>query len=750
MKLSIQDVTRSQLSKFLPSIFNKLTDNEFLAFFYWYDDVESKITDIKHIQIVPRILMSIHKNAPVHSSGIMYSFGYFQQPFDTQSSLFYQLCRYYAEQLEGEENVKQAKKELLDFFLEAKKQDLENIDYRLKKTEYNNVFKIYSRDNLEIALKRFVMANNTVIDPVLMVCDTLDTHLKATQRKSFYGDLLTKIVMAVRNPNGGLIPETPNKLRYLYVGEKSTLLANDTLLEEAKQMLRNKFSPNEIYAKTNWFFNKYDLKWRKPISDEQTSVPNIPFDTMFMKSQSKFVGREEEIYGYINNGDTDKFYSLIDEGWDVYLSDVLEHPTLYKHYPKLFNLPIFYAKTSRGNNGKKGDYSFYYNPEKNFIVIFGNPQYFDLKTTLLHETQHAIQNIENFGTGGNTFIAKMIQALGGENIKSYFFIRQNVKNVFVANATIEGRYSASKYNELYRFCSVNVKEILRKAEGDTIYYSSIKEVIDGLVNAYIQPIPEGSRHAISTFLGKEICDQLDVLSDYVKKAVTVSNRLIGQGYTDSQVGKIFFDTYEALAGEIEARDVQHSSKIEEGLRDYIAPLSSESIDEQKVTIVFDDLLFGEDVPKNKIKGAVEQTDDKKYVIHLFESYSAEPTLHEIGHIVCDMIGKEYVELTVANSFDNDTVESYGGLQEVFCELFLCYLVRQKLSEDLNDDISEGRKLLDNTLFDEKFNEIFYAKEDRKLDEEFMSRILFMTKLDEITIQEIPVEIKEEQVMEADK
>ena len=101
--------------KSLPtSEFNKLGEGEFIVFFYFFDDATSSIIDIKGVKVVPTIHLSLYKNMPTHTSGEAYSFGYFQIPFDTQSSLFYHFLRYYYAKEEG-----QNRSLLLSFFQES-------------------------------------------------------------------------------------------------------------------------------------------------------------------------------------------------------------------------------------------------------------------------------------------------------------------------------------------------------------------------------------------------------------------------------------------------------------------------------------------------------------------------------------------------------------------------------------------------------------------------------------------------------
>lgn len=98
------------------------------------------------------------------------------------------------------------------------------------------------------------------------------------------------------------------------------------------------------------------------------------------------------------------------------LSDVLDHPELFKLYPELKNVDVIRDITKKSGSASyqpaagKGD-----NPtirlssqdvaDANAHAPYSNPialaTIAKVKSTLLHETQHAVQNIEGFARGGS-------------------------------------------------------------------------------------------------------------------------------------------------------------------------------------------------------------------------------------------------------------------------------------------------------------------------------------------------------------
>ena len=62
---------------------------------------------------------------------------------------------------------------------------------------------------------------------------------------------------------------------------------------------------------------------------------------------------------------------------------------------------------------------------------------------------------------------------------------------------------------------------------------------------------------------------------------------MGQGFTANDVDRLIHRSYEALLGEVEARDVQNTQLMEEDLQGYLLPLTSEAILEKDINVFFD-------------------------------------------------------------------------------------------------------------------------------------------------------------------
>ena len=158
--------------------------------------------------------------------------------------------------------------------------------------------------------------------------------------------------MAKDNPKllGKLYQNAKDVSLNSFAGEKA-ITANVGKLDQAKAMLENGADEVEIWQKTGWFKDK-DEAWKFEIGDNKARLnPNF-----------KSGGR---------------------------LSELLEHEELFKAYPELRDIKI------KKIIDEKGEKLGYYDPNKKEIAI----NHIGDKSTLMHEVQHAIQEIEGFAKG---------------------------------------------------------------------------------------------------------------------------------------------------------------------------------------------------------------------------------------------------------------------------------------------------------------------------------------------------------------
>jgi hypothetical protein len=88
--------------------------------------------------------------------------------------------------------------------------------------------------------------------------------------------------------------------------------------------------------------------------------------------------------------DDTKLKQFMDTDVPLPMREVYDHPELYAAYPEIADMPVYF---NRGGSSA-------FKPEKNTFSI-GTEGYTDLRSPLLHEVQHKIQELQKWGKGGN-------------------------------------------------------------------------------------------------------------------------------------------------------------------------------------------------------------------------------------------------------------------------------------------------------------------------------------------------------------
>lgn len=248
----------------------------------------------------------------------------------------------------------------------------------------------------------------------------------------------------------GRMNNAKDKFSFIFGGEKA-LGANKAKLETAQDMLKNGVKDDEIWAKTGWY-KDIDGKWKFEINakggklkelnaselDEATKIIKrdyfdkqmnlkeledfiqfkngyIDFDAIkkfydLPKSMSKdeltqkFPYFKMSVNDYMEHG----FYKDIDllhdeimparkilnqEYSKTPLNEVLDDPELFASYPQLKDVKVSVDEL-------KSTEQAHFNPSKNEIVLSSRLDAEDMKSSLYHEIQHKIQEIEGFARGG--------------------------------------------------------------------------------------------------------------------------------------------------------------------------------------------------------------------------------------------------------------------------------------------------------------------------------------------------------------
>ena len=246
-----------------------------------------------------------------------------------------------------------------------------------------------------------------------------------------------------------------------FAGEKA-LNASANKLSKAKAMLEKGEDEVKIWQSTGWYKDK-DGAWKFEIDDSPAKIKN-------------------------QNADK--------------LGDLLEHKELFKAYPELKDIKI--KKIIDEKVGKLG----YYDPNEKEIALRDISD----KSTLMHEVQHAIQDVEGFAKGGGQAEARSF--LRGKEGRKY---EQELKGIdkTLSNLLLETQHMRMRYGEI------------PQSERE---YEYAKELFRGINNK------------------EKVYADFSVLRDDLQKKLFEIDKKIR--LQDIQ------DTYKKIHGEAEARNVE--------------------------------------------------------------------------------------------------------------------------------------------------------------------------------------------------
>jgi hypothetical protein len=719
--------------------FNFLTlkSEPYFVFDYSLLEASSSIL-VKASRIVYQINDYIYKNMQAEH------IGYIRQPFDTSNYLFYCLLK---SACTDEESLDK----LNNLFVSYKMKDIEENKKNLKKIIKGSQ-EINSNISFQTALTNIFKSNPKPIQGLCMVYDLIDNYTQYFHQKSIYGECLTKIVKAVKNPNGGLIPEFPNsKMRYLIVGELAA--RNDEKmqkqLDEAKDLFRSGNTSYQVYLETGWYFNKFDFKWRKRVSDdsfyfEQEKLNSLDGASYFIPKgfDPDPLSYRSMISGFLDGNPT--ITNLIIKGYDGKIKDYISFEEAYKLYPDLKKIISVFSL----NLTKDKRYMFHFSNENpnNLVLIAGTQINYDvekIKYVALHEIQHYVQKQEGFGNGGNAYLASVFDSIGGAGVKDFVISLQSFQNRF---GIVIGNIPLSDFKELIqKLSNLSYKSYLIRYQAQFIdvqlMYNSVLKSLESYVadtksiiaNANsicfilisIYSLVNDTNIIIGEFITKHIGkDYLEVFQEALQaneKTVVREHQLTKQGWTPKDLYILNFLTYESLSGEIEARFTQQTANIPKSLRDYFDFYTSETIDSSKVA-VFNEAAY---MSKGKIAEAgIESIDGGKYIMHLpvNEFSNSINILHETGHILYDFLSEnietnpDYLPSATQNGFEN--------IEEYFCASFVDYVQRKNIDPLLSEDISYDRKVKDFQEFDKLIDNAFYFTKEVN-EAGLMKRITFV-------------------------
>ena len=361
------------------------------------------------------------------------------------------------------------------------------------------------------------------------VCDFLHIHFTSAEEVA---DRVMKDLLDGVDPRK-FMKGKDGKPRFQFIGERGAAAADhaeevNTRLDNlavAREMEEAKKEAKAIKMATGWERGA-DGKWRYEIPDAKIK------DTIDVGG-GNIVKRYEE--GMLWN--------------DGKLEDAVDAPKLFEAYPQLKNIKINTDAVMNymPSNG-------YYNPQTNTITIHAADLKY-LNSILNHEIQHAIQNIEGFAQGGNSkTVRSRIQKIIDDEKDASEYAKSNLKQ-YAALHMLASRLKASK-----QFAKSDQQFFKDKAR--EYYWDAMNELDNNerstLINEYpddknAQEIAESGYHVDEAI--KELKRIADEYKDEIPKGNMDAFEKVNK-LTSALGNKSDDELYQALAGEVEARNVQ--------------------------------------------------------------------------------------------------------------------------------------------------------------------------------------------------
>lgn len=198
--------------------------------------------------------------------------------------------------------------------------------------------------------------------------------------------------------------------RFSLAGQKART-ANSQTLQIAEQMEQEGASREEIWQETGWTRTMDGKNWRFEIDNSEAEYRGGA-DAQFREDHADYAEYQDLLQkmfeGTISESEMQRMEQLDDiwsgeyarlreraESGNATLADVLQHDSLYEAYPELRDVKVRLESDTGSKNGS-------YDPRTNTITISEDKPGDSAKVgTMLHEIQHAIQQIEGWESGAS-------------------------------------------------------------------------------------------------------------------------------------------------------------------------------------------------------------------------------------------------------------------------------------------------------------------------------------------------------------
>lgn len=331
--------------------------------------------------------------------------------------------------------------------------------------------------------------------------------------------------------------------KFSLAGQKART-ANSQTLQLAEQMEQEGASREEIWQETGWTRTMDGQSWRFEIDNSEAEYRGGG-DAQFRKDHADYAEYQDLLQkmfeGTISESEMQRMEQLDDiwsgeyarlrervESGNATLADVLQHDSLYEAYPELRDVKVRLESDTGSKNGS-------YDPSTNTITISEDKPGDSAKVgTMLHEIQHAIQQIEGWESGASP-------------------------EYWAAREYESGDTASDRAQELYS----RILNSLDKADQNkVIRYNELDREMEAIFSA--DPESEaGKRYAKYEAEQDKLYEEL-YKNEWFRRLLDLQRKM-------ENPQSAYYEMYLNTAGEIEARNVSERYRMEQEERRKTAP-----------------------------------------------------------------------------------------------------------------------------------------------------------------------------------
>jgi len=320
--------------------------------------------------------------------------------------------------------------------------------------------------------------------------------------------------------------------------------------------------------------------------DAETSGEDLSWGSPVHRETGWFIGPDGKARREINDQhakiNEDKLNELIRNPLgSVNLGDVIDHPELFSRYPSFKEMPV----TVESNPGYAGSF----HPQSESISLKVDRNISDIRKTLLHEIQHAVQHEEDFALGGNPSSAH--HSMSKEKL------HEVTSKVIDYYKTLE-KQANERTEVLKRWEEIPLAKELRDATNDQ-NFKEVDRLEEEIIKGFGQK--DGNIYGLVHTQGFETFEFVQNFLNVAKRHMPLDNAVFKQFeaanmarakqieleaakergkkgdlvYALRNVPDLGNQAYEHLFGEVEARDTAHRADMSERSREETEPYKAE-------------------------------------------------------------------------------------------------------------------------------------------------------------------------------